>query len=133
MLYAVPASEVKTLSKGCLVEYAELTNRTIKRAQLSDDKTTFIITLSDDTVYSVQHAQEDSEIVYFRDISYGYENTLCGARLDSVSLQICPIDIPHRGTWSCLYLCTNKGQVTVHWYGTSDGTNSESVDLYRLK
>jgi len=133
MLYEVSASEVRPLPAGCVAEYAELTNRTIKRVEFSNDKATFIITLSDDTVYSVCHAQEDIEVVSFRHISYDYRNTLCGARLDSVSLHICPVNTPVRGTWSCLYLNTNKGQVMAHWYGTGDGTSSESVDLYRLK
>jgi len=108
-------------------EFSDLLGQTIKEIQVFGDKVVRFI-LSDGSKYLMYHDQECCENVYLEDV--------CGDWADVVGRPITMaeevqdaerpgIGDPYSWLWTFYKLGTNKGSVTLRWYGTSNGYYSE--------
>ncbi len=90
--------------------------------------------------------------MYWDNSDYGcdvgvYLDDICGALSDLVGSRILMAEVTHAGenpvgvrvpdyqnsfTWTFYKLATNKGSVTIRWYGGSNGYYSETVNFDRV-
>jgi hypothetical protein len=90
--------------------------------------------LADGGVGSLQHLQDCCESVYIEDVC-GDPNDLVGSPIllaEEVSGDEPEVDDrDNKGsyTWTFYKIATNKGAVTIRWYGTSNGFYSETADF----
>ena len=94
-----------------------------------------IFTLNDGRRYQLHHWQSCCETVEIDDI-IGDLTDLIGSPIltaEEVSGELEPPKdeaySPESYTWTFYKLATIKGNVTIRWYGTSNGYYSESVDF----
>lgn len=123
------------------VKFGELKGKTITKILVNDEPLTpghVLLYCMDGTKYELYHEQDCCEMVYLEDV--------CGCLDDLVGSEIllaeevsnatnpahgdCDEDDFHE--WTFYKLATNKGAVTLRWYGTSNGYYSTSVTLYRV-
>lgn len=91
------------------------------------DKITF--TQATGSRFIMHHEQDCCESVYIEDIC-GNVNDLVGAPILIAEMrERKDQDAYESGTWSFYEFATNKGSVTIRWYGESNGYYSESVDI----
>jgi hypothetical protein len=86
---------------------------------------------SDEKTFRFTHFQNCCESVYIEDV-VGDLTDLVGSPL-LIAEEVSNLDdfTPNNsmeGTWTFYKFATNKGSVTVRWFGTSNGYYSESVD-----
>lgn len=88
---------------------------------------------TDDQRFVMCHDQDCCESVSIEDI--------CGDLSDLVGSEILHASEDSNGssnddddheTWTFYNIRTNKGSVTIRWYGTSNGYYSESADVHEL-
>lgn len=112
-----------------------LKDRIIKQIVRNDEEGTLRFILAEGTVYKMFHDQDCCEAVYIEDICGDLEDLL-----DSPILQAEEVSnsedpppeseySPDSYTWTFYKLATNKGSVTIRWYGESNGYYSESVSF----
>ena len=85
-------------------------------------------------VYRMYHEQECCESVYIEDI-IGDIKSLIGYPLvmaEEVTKEG-EVDEDTTSTWTFYKFATVKGYVTIRWYGFSNGSYSESVDIEEVK
>ena len=86
--------------------------------------------------FGMVHQQDCCESVEIDDICGDFDDLLGEPIL--VAEEVSNSDYPPKGeyddswTWTFYKLRTRKGDVTIRWYGTSNGYYSESVSLFRL-
>jgi hypothetical protein len=84
--------------------------------------------------YMMHHHQDCCEYVSVEDV-IGDVSDLIGSPLTMFEYVTendeTPID--GSGTWTFYKMATNKGSVTIRWYGGSNGYYSESVDFDTVK
>jgi hypothetical protein len=91
---------------------------------------------ADGEVYKMYHEQDCCESVLIEDV--------CGDLQDLIGSPILMAEEVHEDgepldewdesyTWTFYKFATNKGSVTIRWYGTSNGYYSESVDFVQVK
>lgn len=93
---------------------------------------------SDGSKYEMYHEQDCCESVYIDDICGNLEDLLHSPIL---SAQKTTNHENQKGedcwddswTWTFYLLSTVKADVTIKWYGVSNGYYSESVDFYKVK
>lgn len=100
--------------------------------KVKQDDTRFKLWFSPETYVVLYHEQDCCESVYIDDVC-GDINDLVGERLlvaEEVSVEL-PAKHKYDDsyTWTFYRFATNKGDVTVKWYGTSNGYYSESVSI----
>lgn len=91
---------------------------------------------TDGEVYKMFHAQDCCESVWIEDIC-GDSDDLIGAEIllaeEVTNEDEGPLnEWDESYTWTFYKLATDKGHVTIRWYGTSNGYYSESVDFIRV-
>ena len=104
-------------------------NREIIEADESADELIFVA--DDGTRFTFYHSQNCCENVYIEDICGNLQDLvgspLIQAEVTSTDSEGNSRDLFH--TWTFYKFATNKGSVTVRWYGESNGYYSEEVDL----
>ena len=88
-----------------------------------------LFTLADGQQYKLSHFQDCCESVYVEDV--------CGDITDLIGLPLglaeCISNQTQKSqTWTFYKLATNRGAVTIRWYGTSNGYYSTSVDFVKV-
>ena len=84
---------------------------------------------SDGKIYQMYHEQEHSESVYIKNIKGNIENLI---NTDILNVEIVTKDkkVPYGTATLTFYkFTTQKGSVTIKWFGNSNGHYSESVDF----
>jgi len=121
-------------------EFNQLKGKTltkIKGLEVGNDGVTFIC--SDGSEFFMYHSQDCCERVSIEDV-IGNVADLIGSEIliaeERTSYEN-PDDIEKRFqdhfTWTFYELATNKGSVTIRWYGESNGYYSESVEFAKTK
>lgn len=91
---------------------------------------------ADGEFYIMTHDQECCESVSIDDICGDFADLLNEKILTAEELNNdCPVDeerIEDTYTWTFYHLATFHGDVTIRWFGTSNGYYSESADLYKI-
>lgn len=109
----------------------DLIGKVITEIDKNDDEMTFHT--SDREIYKMYHYQDCCEHVYIEDI-IGDLSDLIGSPI-TMAEEISEEDEEayESGTWTFYKFATNKGYVTIRWYGSSNGYYSESVDFVKEK
>ena len=107
---------------------------------LEDDSAEVIFTTSEGRRFEMSHSQDCCERVSIEDICGDINDLLNSPILlaEEVTSEEDPEDI-QKDYHDCLYcwtfykLSTFKGDVTIRWYGESNGYYSVSVDFHEIK
>ena len=117
-----------------IIEFGDLMGSIIDSVVITDEKNEFIITLNNKEQYKLYHKQECCESVYIEDI-VGDISDIIGAPLlvaEEVHGETGDEELEDTYTaytWTYYKLDTNKGGITIRWYGTSNGNYSEKVSF----
>ena len=112
----------------------EFIGKIIKKIEINKDENEIIFIFDDDKKIKMFHFQDRREHVYIKDI--------CGDIEDLLSTPIVMAEerthqfderYGDSFTWSFYVFRSKKGNVTITWYGTSNGYYSEGVDIEYLK
>jgi len=117
------------------VNFSELIGKTfVGFRQVNDDELYF--TDSDGLEYRMYHDQDCCEHVYIEDIC-GDLNDLIGSPItmaeESFKEGEKKDDWDDSSTWTFYRFATNKGYITIRWYGSSNGYYGESAEFIILK
>lgn len=116
-----------------------LEGQTLSKIHVSDDETEIIFTAENGNKYKMHHNQDCCERVYVDDVC-GDIDDLIGSPIIEAE-ESTSSENPAGGkkeyqddsfTWTFYNLRTEKGSVTIRWYGESNGYYSESVELVSL-
>lgn len=107
---------------------------------LYDSNDALFFKTADGEFYIMTHAQECCENVYIDDVCGDFTDLLNEKILTAEELNNdYPVDeecieecIEDTYTWSFYHLATFHGDVTIRWFGTSNGYYSESANLYKI-
>lgn len=113
------------------VEFETLKGKTLINIECKGDSE-IQFTDSENNIYHMYHEQECCEEVYIKDICGNLSHLL-----DSpIIMAECIVNEGNAAedewgtaTWTFYKLATNKGYVTITWYGESNGYYSETVDF----
>ncbi len=121
-------------------QFSDLKGKTlteIKGLEAGNDEVTFVC--SDGSEFFMYHSQDCCESVSIEDV-IGDVADLIGSEIliaEERTSDTNPDDIKKEWqdcfTWTFYELATNKGSVTIRWYGESNGYYSESVDFAKTK
>lgn len=108
---------------------------------LNESGDRIVFTTKNGKKYIMTHDQDCCERVYVKDISGDLEDligspiTMAEASTNSEGESRNPDDgyWDESHTWTFYKFATQKGFVTISWYGTSNGYYSESVGFYQVK
>lgn len=116
-------------------EFEALLGKTLTRIEKIEDNE-LIFHCDDGTAYHMYHAQDCCESVTIEDIVGELDDLLNMPILlaEEVSNSDNPPDDRYVDsfTWTFYKLVTNRGAVTIRWYGESNGYYSESVDFEQI-
>lgn len=101
-------------------------------------ETQIIFTCSDGSRFGMSHSQDCCETVELIDVIGEIADLLnmpillaeVVTNADEIYPDVAWIDTS--GTWTFYKLATNRGYVTLRWFGSSNGYYSEEVDFYEL-
>jgi hypothetical protein len=116
---------------GNYVNFEELLGKTLAEVvERSHAELTFRTT--DGETYRMHHEQDCCEDVSIEDIT-GDLNDLIGSPITMAEEVVKDGEESDWGTstWTFYKLATNKGYVTIRWFGESNGYYSESVDFVK--
>lgn len=119
------------------LEISELVGKTPQNV-FEVDRDRLVFEMSDGSRFEFYHDQDCCESVAIEDIC-GNLTDLIGVPL-LIAEEVSSVNEPPKRepdydhtpdsyTWTFYKFCTIKGDVTVRWYGTSNGYYSESVDF----
>lgn len=123
------------------VKIEELVGQTFKSVigKAGDDELDFV---TDTHIYRMYHKQDCCESVWLDDIVgdlddlVGSEITFATEETNRDEEEPPAINDGWQDdsyTWTFYKIGTNKGSVTLRWYGTSNGYYSESVDIIKIE
>lgn len=119
-------------------KFEELLGKTIIKIKGEVGSDSMIFTVDNGDRYELYHEQDCCEIVSIEDIC-GDLADLIGSPLllaeEVISVKNpegIEIELQDSFTWTFYKLATNKGAVTIRWYGESNGYYSESVEFRQL-
>lgn len=124
---------------GDRIDIEDLIGKTFTKVFVNDDKSEITFIEDNGQKYCMLHDQDCCESVYVEDIC-GNLNNLIGspiliAREDTNEGEnpedVTPPEYQESFTWTFYNLATQKGHVTIRWYGESNGYYSESVEIYK--
>jgi hypothetical protein len=116
-------------------EVTELIGKTLTEIKVNEDKDEIYFETSDGETYHMWHIQDCCESVSIEDI-IGDINDLIGSPItmaEEIAEEAEEEKYVDSATWTFYKFATNKGYVTIRWYGESNGYYSESVDFGKLK
>lgn len=113
-------------------EISELYGKTLTRIEGYDGGEELVFYCSDGTEYRMYHQQDCCETVYMEGIA-GDLNDLVGSPILTAE-ERSNYEKTDDGDeqWTFYELATNKGSVTIRWYGTSNGYYSTSVSIEKV-
>ena len=125
-------------------KFEDLVGKVLSKIEQNDDKDELVFTLDSGEKYKLWHIQDCCELVTIEDIS-GDLDDLIGIPI-LLAEEVTNTENPPEGydqgsskdrygetfTWTFYKLSTNKGSVTIRWFGTSNGYYSESVDFDKV-
>lgn len=100
---------------------------------IANEGDALIFNMDDGTKYKMHHYQNCCESVTIEDICGDLEDLVGTPFTQAVESTNHNNDEYSSETWTFYILGTNKGSVTIRWYGTSNGYYSESVDFDRVE
>jgi hypothetical protein len=116
-------------------EVSELIGKTLTEVRnISDEEIRFVTVEGGE--YRMFHSQDCCESVNIEDVC-GDLSDLTDSPIIQAE-EVSNADGPAKNdwdeshTWTFYKIATNKGGVTIRWYGTSNGYYSESVDFERV-
>ena len=113
------------------MDISELIGKTALSIENCGDEIYF--NMDDGAKYKMHHYQSCCESVTVEDIC-GDLNDLVGTPFTQAIESTNHNDEGYNSeTWTFYIIGTNKGSVTIRWYGTSNGYYSESVDFSRVE
>lgn len=113
-------------------KFSDLVGKTLVSIDGDTCSDELIFHTTDGTRYKMYHRQDCCESVHIEDI--------CGDLSDLIGTPVVfAEEVSDQGddqygtsTWTFYKIGTNKGSVTIRWYGTSNGYYSEKVDFEQL-
>lgn len=124
------------------IRIEKLIGKTLTSAAVNGDKDRISFEASDGSEYVMYHDQDCCESVYVEDVCGDLSDLVGSPILEAekvVSANEWPegIEKPQYTddsyTWTFYKLGTNKGRVTVRWFGSSNGYYSEGVKFAETK
>jgi len=121
-----------------MCDFSILQGKTLVRVSNKNNEEMYFKT-TDGEEFILYHAQDCCESVTIDDICGDLDDLIGLPILLAEEVSECPFDDDEDGedrdeseTWTFYKLATNKGSVTIRWYGTSNGYYSESVDFRKV-
>jgi hypothetical protein len=118
-------------------EFSDLIGKTLIKIVGGKNDSDLEFYCTDGTVYNMYHSQDCCESVYVEDI-IGELDDLIGVPIigaeenNNDDLDRLPYS-DESFTWTFYNIYTQKGHVTIRWYGSSKGYYSESVDFEKVQ
>lgn len=119
-------------------DFSVLVGKTLHKIENKGDELWWYCT--DGSVYKMFHSQDCCESVRLDDIAGDFEDLIGQPIL--IAYKSTNSDMPPKDqspwtdesyTWTFYNIATNRGSVTLRWYGTSNGYYSESVDFEEIE
>ncbi|MGX7745826.1 DUF7448 domain-containing protein [Rhodopseudomonas parapalustris] len=115
------------------VELKELNGKILSDIQVYREPDEILFLCEDGTKYKMYHCQDCCEDVSIEDIS-GDIQDLIGVPIVSAEESSNSGETEWgSNTWTFYKLASEKGYVTIRWYGESNGYYSESVDFEQIQ
>lgn len=119
-----------------IAEFKDLIGKTLTKIEYTEDEMFFYT--NDGEIYRMYHNQDCCECVIIDDIC-GDLDDLIGSPIIKAD-EDTNTDTPREDaeypdesfTWTFYNIATQKGHVTIKWYGSSNGYYSESVDFCKI-
>lgn len=115
---------------------SELIGKILTEIKINEEENEIIFVCNDNSKYRMYHEQDCCENVYIEDICGDIKDLLEVpiAIAEEVTSNENPKDPEYveSFTWTFYKLATNKGYVTIRWYGESNGYYSESVSIEKI-
>lgn len=110
-------------------EFEDLVGKTLIEIQNDGEKIKFITSFG--LEYQMYHSQDCCEQVSVEEVIGDFADLLNFPILKAEKRENNNPNASESGTWTFYELATIKGNVTIRWYGSSNGYYSESVDFYK--
>ncbi len=114
------------------IPFSYLKGKTLTKVVVPEDKNQIDFWTSDNEKIEMFHSQECCENVFLEDV-VGEWDEIIGYPIELAE------DVYNDGdgvgaceTWAFYKLVTNRGFVTLRWYGESNGYYSTTANLYRI-
>lgn len=130
-------SIIETTEKEMESKFEDLKGKVLREVTgLEKGSTEIVFKFYDDTVYKMYHDQDCCEGVYVEDV-IGNPSDLIGLPLVIADESTNDTDPPAPDSdesylWTFYKLDTEKGGVTIRWFGSSNGYYSTGVTLYKV-
>ena len=120
----------------------ELIGKTVCRIGVSEENTIVDFECTDGSEYQMYHDQDCCEFVWLDDVVGDFEDIMTGPILvaemntnqeEDPEIKLNEGYIDESYTWTFYTLRTNRGTVTMRWFGTSNGYYSEEVNFVQTK